>query len=188
MYYYLIGKIIVKQPPLLIIDVGGVGYELFCSFASIHAMPDIGQEAKVLTHLVVREDAQIIYGFENEVERSAFKDLIKVNGVGPKLAISILSGISPKTLYQAVNRKDFTILTKLPGVGKKTAERLLLDLKGKDVADFSVIAATSIEDDAISALVALGFKAKDAISAVKKVYADDLTSQDLIKKALAEVN
>lgn len=125
------GIIIEKQPPLVLIEVGGVGYEVHMPMTCFYELPEAGQEAFVFTHFVVREDAQLLYGFNNKQERTLFKELIKTNGVGPKLALAILSGMSAQQFVNAVEREEVVALVKLPGIGKKTAERLIVEMKDR---------------------------------------------------------
>lgn len=124
------GTLIAKQPPRVIIDVQGVGYEIDVPMSTLYELPDLGRPATLLTHLIVREDAQLLYGFATEPERSAFRELIRVSGVGPRIALAVLSGLSVDQLAQAVSLQETGLLTRVPGIGKKTAERLILELKG----------------------------------------------------------
>lgn len=194
------GKLIEKQPPEILLDVQGVGYELLLPMTSFYALPDIGQECTLFTHLAVREDAHQLFGFAAKTDRTLFRELIKTNGVGPKLALAILSAMSVQEFAYAIEREELSKLVKIPGVGKKTAERLLVELKGKfkgvGQADFFVeskrISAPdmpSIETDtpdaeAVAALVALGYKPAEALKMVKKVANANLTSEQLIREAL----
>lgn len=197
----LTGKIIEKQPPNLLIDVQGVGYEVAVSMRTMFQLPDSSDSLVGLyTHLVVREDAQLLYGFYDVFERELFRALIKVNGVGPKMAITLLSKIAPEDFIRCVREQDSSGLVKLPGVGKKTAERLLIemrdrivDLPGNHIAMPSE-SATMVNDfthrarqDAVSALVALGYKLQTAQQAIKQIKEDDLTTQALIRIALQQI-
>lgn len=195
------GTIIEKIPPEIVLDVAGVGYEIQLPMTSFYALPDINQNVTLFTHFVVREDAQLLFGFTERAERSLFRILIKANGVGPKLACTILSGMSSGQFVQAVMHEDITALVKMPGVGKKTAERLVVELKDKlndleatpsahvamqKSADApSVLSHTmSASDEAISALIALGYKRTQAETTVKKVAQENATSEQLIRDAL----
>lgn len=191
----LIGKIILKKPPQVLIDVNGVGYEVEAPMTTFYALPDVGSEAVLLTHMVVREDAQLLYGFASESERTMFRLLIRINGVGPKLGITILSGIASAELSRCVSENDVATLVKLPGIGKKTAERLIIELKDrlKDIVPEGADAATlslsinsqkTDEEDALSALIALGYKPPEASRMVKSVDAKGLSSEDIIRLAL----
>ena len=165
------GIILEKQAPELVIDVHGVGYELQAPLSTFYKLPAPGQEVVLYTHFVVREDAQILFGFGSSQEREAFRQLIKISGVGPRTALSVLSGMSVSELAQAVTLQEPGRLTKVPGIGKKTAERLLLELKGKLGADIGA-SATWVNDaqaDILQALLALGYSDKEAVAAVKEL-------------------
>ncbi len=174
-----------KNPPQVIVDCGGVGYEVQVPMSTFYNLPATGERISLLTHFVVREDAQILYGFSTTVERAAFRELIKISGVGPRTALSVLSGMSVGELSQAVTLQEAGRLIKVPGIGKKTAERLLLELKGKLGADIG--AATTVANDAqadiLQALLALGYSDKEAAAALKALPADVGVS-DGIKLAL----
>ncbi|WP_439259288.1 Holliday junction branch migration protein RuvA [Lonepinella sp. BR2930] len=194
------GKLIEKHPPEILLDVQGVGYELLLPMTSFYNLPEIEQDCILFTHLVVREDAHLLFGFSHKQDRSLFRELIKTNGVGPKLALAILSAMSVSEFAYAIEHEELSKLVKIPGVGKKTAERLLVELKGKfkgvGQGDFFVksnylpaverISATEnvATDDAVSALIALGYKPMDAEKMVKKVAKQDLSSEQLIREAL----
>ncbi|EAR60131.1 Holliday junction branch migration protein RuvA [Neptuniibacter caesariensis] len=199
------GELIEKQPPQLVIDVQGVGYEVEASMNTFYRLPELGSTLTLFTHFVVREDAQLLYGFYDKEERSLFRTLIKANGVGPKLAITILSGISTSEFVRCVNDGDTASLIKLPGVGKKTAERLIVEMKDKIKAlgletsgDFELSAAdgpdmASFEPqadnraEAESALVALGYKPVQATKAIEQVFktlGSSASSEELIRHAL----
>lgn len=194
----LTGIVADKQAPDVLIDVNGVGYEVQLPLNSFYELPEEGQQAVIYTHFVVREDAQLLYGFSSKQERSLFRLLIKANGVGPKLGLTILSGLTAEQFVACVEQDDVTTLVKLPGVGKKTAERLLIEMRDRikalDVApDFmpklemesNVLANKANDfDDAVSALVALGYSSQQANKAVKAVHADGLDSEALIRNAL----
>lgn len=196
------GIIIEKQPPEVLIEVNGVGYEVAMPMTCFYELPDNGQEVTILTHFIVREDAQLLYGFNSQQERLLFRELIKVNGVGPKLALAILSGMSATQFVAAVEQSEIKTLVKLPGVGTKTAERLIVEMKdrfknfGGDLlnrtvptnsTDKSVQAmklSNQIESEAISALIALGYKPQEASKIISKVIKPDMDSETLIKEAL----
>jgi Holliday junction DNA helicase RuvA len=187
---YISGILKDKKPPIILIEVHGLGYEVLCSMNTIYALPDVGAAVSLLTQFIVREDAQLLYGFNTSIERDIFRILIKVSGVGPKLALCVLSGMTPDNFIHAVNQQDSARLTKVPGIGKKTAERLIVEIKDKlgSLGAGSLQHASSDENDAVSALVSLGYKAKEAAEYVRKVYVDGYDSQRLIKLALQEVH
>lgn len=183
----LTGTLAAKHPPEVIIDCHGVGYEVQVPMGTFYQLPAVGQSVSLLTHFVVREDAQLLYGFATAQERQTFRELIKVSGVGPRTALSILSGLSADDLAQAVSQQEVGRLVKVPGIGKKTAERLLLELKGKlgdALVAGSALQATSAERaDILQALLALGYNDKEANAALKALPADVGVS-DGIKLAL----
>jgi Holliday junction DNA helicase RuvA len=160
----LIGRLASKHPPQLLVDVGGVGYEVEVPMSTFYSLPAAGEAVTLFTHLVVREDAHVLYGFASLEERTAFRQLIRISGVGARTALAVLSGLSVGDLAQAVALQEAQILTKVPGIGKKTAERLLLELKGK-LADARPGAAGS--SDILNALLGLGYSDKEAQAAVK---------------------
>jgi Holliday junction DNA helicase RuvA len=193
------GNIIEKQPPVTLLEVGGVGYEVQMPMSCFYELPDVGQEAIVYTHFVVREDAQLLYGFNTTRERALFREVIKANGVGPKLGLAILSGMTAEQFVDCVEREDISTLVKLPGVGKKTAERLVVEMKdrlkgwsGGDLFSSGQSVTTGIRapsvndivDEAVSALVALGYKDVQAIKIVKQVSEPNMSSEALIRAAL----
>jgi Holliday junction DNA helicase RuvA len=182
----LAGTLLEKRPPLVLIDVQGVGYEVDVPMSSFYNLPAVGEGVVLLTHFVVREDAQLLYGFLTAKERDAFRVLIRITGVGPKLALSVLSGLSVDELAQAVAMQETGRLTRVPGIGKKTAERLLLELKGK-LADTLPVAASSspagVAHDALNALLALGYSDKEALPALKQLP-EDLSLEEAIRQAL----
>ena len=163
-----------KNPPQVLVDCGGVGYEVQVPMSTFYNLPAVGTRVSLLTHFVVREDAQILYGFETASEREAFRQLIKISGVGPRTALSVLSGLSVVELAQAVTLQEGGRLVKVPGIGKKTAERLLLELKGKLGADIGA-AASPVNDaqaDILQALLALGYSDKEAALSLKALPVD----------------
>ncbi|TKB50567.1 Holliday junction branch migration protein RuvA [Ferrimonas sediminicola] len=197
------GTLIEKQAPEVLIDCGGVGYEVQLPMTSFYQLPEVGQPCTLVTHFVVREDAQLLYGFATRAERALFRELIKTNGIGPKMALAILSGMSAEQFVAAVQREDITGITKVPGVGKKTAERLVVEMRDRmkgfvaslatpnadafaldNPVENTFITAPDASEDAIAALEALGYKATVAKKAVEKVRAPGATSEQLIKDAL----
>lgn len=185
------GTLADKQPPQVLVDVGGVGYELDVPMSTFFNLPALGERVVLLTHFVVREDAQILFGFLTAAERATFKELVKISGVGPRTALSILSGLSVGELAAAVSRQDGARLVKVPGIGKKTAERLLLELKGKLGADLSLPAGAAALSDAqgdiAQALQALGYSDREAQAALKALP-PDVGVSDGIKLALKALN
>ncbi len=199
---HLRGILTVKKPPLLVVEVHGVGYELQASMTTIYALPAINSEVFLYTHFIVREDAQLLYAFADESERLLFRQIIKVTGVGPKLALAILSGMNVASFIQCIENRDTSRLVKLPGVGAKTAERLIIEMKDKLDKQFtgSLHALDSIiidntqaslkqiaQQDAVSALIALGYKPHDAQTTIRKVYVEDADSEALIRLALQAI-
>ena len=187
------GELVSKQSPQLLVDVNGVGYEVESPMSTIFELPDIGQPVVLLTHLVVREDAQILYAFLSEAERLLFRTLIKVNGVGPKMALGILSAMNPVEFKTCVLQGDAAALTKIPGVGKKTAERLIVEMrdrleKATDGISMSPDTITSRHKDplqeATQALVALGYKPVEASRMISAINSHDLSSDEIIRQAL----
>ena len=186
----LSGLLAEKTPPQVLVDVEGVGYELDVPMSTFYNLPGLGEKVTLLTHFVVREDAQLLFGFLTATERATFRELVKISGVGPRTALSILSGLSVTELAQAVSRQDGARLVKVPGIGKKTAERLLLELKGKLGADLtqpSASAFTEAQGDIAQALQALGYNEREAQAALKQLSADVGVS-DGIKLALKALN
>ena len=179
-----------KNPPQDIVDCGGVGYEVQVPMSTFYNLPADGQKVTLLTHFVVREDAQILYGFATSTEREAFRELIKISGVGPRTALAVLSGMGVADLAQAITLQEVGRLMKVPGIGKKTAERLLLELKGKLGADIGLPmgAADDAQADILQALLALGYSDKEAPAALKALPKDVGVSEGikLALKALAK--
>jgi len=183
------GRISLKVPPQLMIDVSGVGYELEAPMSTFFHLPAVGQEVRLLTHLVVREDAHMLYGFGTEDERRLFRSLIKVSGVGPKIALALLSGISVEGFAHCIQNQDAAALTKVPGIGRKTAERLLIEMRdrlGSPETQGSVVVpvGASAESEAFGALVALGYKPAEATRLLKFAGPGTHSTEDLIRKAL----
>ena len=182
----LTGQLAEKNPPEILVDCHGVGYEVLVPMSTFYNLPALGEQVTLLTHFVVREDAQLLFGFATAQERAAFRQLIKISGVGARTALSILSGLSVDDLAQAVAAQESGRLIKVPGIGKKTAERLLLELKGKlgaDIASAPHPASSAAQADILQALLALGYSDKDAAAALKALPADVGVS-DGIKLAL----
>jgi Holliday junction DNA helicase RuvA len=160
------GKLVSKNPPQVLLDVQGVGYEVEVPMSTFYSLPATGETVTLLTHLVVREDAHVLYGFATAEERSAFRQLIRISGVGARTALAVLSGLSVAELAGAVAMQDAARLIKVPGIGRKTAERLLLELKGK-IAEGAAKPAAGAAGDVVNALVGLGYSEKEALAAVK---------------------
>lgn len=186
----LTGQLAEKNPPQVLLDVNGVGYEVAVPMSSFYNLPGLGEKVTLLTHFVVREDAQVLFGFLTHEERSTFVQLVKISGVGPRTALSILSGLSVAELAQAVSLQESSRLIKVPGIGKKTAERLLLELKGK-LGDTLTAPSASVQNDAqgdiLQALLALGYSDREAAASLKALPADVGVSEGikLALKALA---
>jgi len=183
----LSGTLLEKNPPQILLDVQGVGYEVDVPMSTFYNLPGLNEKVVLHTEFIVREDAHLLFGFLTQEERIAFRQLLKISGVGPKLALSVLSGLSMSDLAMAVANKDATRLTKIPGVGKKTAERLLLELQGKFVANTagttSAVAMESSGSDIVNALLGLGYKDKEAEWAAKQLP-KDVGLSDGIRQAL----
>jgi holliday junction DNA helicase RuvA len=179
------GILIEKHPPQIVLDVNGVGYELDVSMATFYNLPSLGEKVSLHTQLVIREDAHLLFGFGSEMERRAFRELVKVTGIGAKTALSVLSGLSVEDLASAVAAQETGRLVKTPGIGKKTAERLLLELRGK--LDFAVVALPGTparpSDDVRQALLALGYNDKEADLAIRQLPVD-LAVSEAIRQAL----
>lgn len=190
------GVILEKRPPWLLLDVHGVGYEIEAPMTTFYRLPAVGAEVSLHIHLVVREDAHLLYGFMEAHERALFRTLIKVSGVGARLALAILSGMEADSFARCVQEGDVASLTRLPGIGKKTAERLVVEMRDR-LADWGGGAVLPVGgrpggsgtpvtpvDDAVSALMALGYKQAEAVRAVKAVAAEGLSSEEIIRHAL----
>ena len=181
------GILLDKTPPLALIDCNGVGYECEVPMSTFYLLPQVGDKVTLLTHFVVREDAQLLFGFGTNQERLMFRQLLKVNGIGAKSALAILSGLSIDELIQAVSLQEAGLLTRVPGIGKKTAERLLLELKDKFTLDSALSikgsGITSISQDVLNALIALGYNERESLNIVKSLDIN-LTVNDGIKQAL----
>ncbi len=195
------GQVAAKLPPMILLDVNGVGYEIEAPMSTFYNLPEVGAETTLVTHLAVREDAHILYGFSSEKERLLFRTLLKVNGVGAKMALVILSGMSATEFAFCVQSEDTSALVRLPGIGKKTAERLIIEMRDRlDKIDISLPGNPSPDNtqvaaaaegtavaDAVSALIALGYKPVDASRMVRGVETGDLASEEIIRKALQTV-
>lgn len=196
------GTLAEKQPPEILVDVAGVGYEIHMPMTSFYQLPAVGEEVVVYTHFVVREDAQLLFGFADKMERGLFRELIKANGVGPKLGLAILSGMSASQFLASVQNEDVSALVSLPGIGKKTAERLVVELKDR-LANFgkaqsiavpppsgdllstnTIVAVNDAREEAQSALIALGYKPAQASKLVDSVYKEGMESEALIRESL----
>ncbi len=191
---FIRGKLFSKTPPQLVVDVQGVGYEVEAPMTTFYDLPALGEEVQLFTHLVIREDAHILFAFATESDRKMFRALIKVNGVGPKLALTILSGQSAEEFHRCIHDNDVQALVRLPGIGKKTAERLVIEMRDRlpDSLEPSEpgqsAAVTQIQvnpkQEAISALCALGYKPQDASKMVQNIAQEDKACEDIIKLAL----
>lgn len=199
MIAWLSGQLLAKNPPTVLLDVNGVGYEMEAPLSVFYQLPDVGETVSLFTHLVVREDAQLLFAFESELQRDIFRTLIRVNGVGPKVALAILSTLTIDELMFAMSQEDVKLLTKVPGIGAKTAQRLLVELKDRLEKEFADISASATSDgtvagaarnaqqDAISALESLGYKAADATKVVRSLPTD-LSSEELIRQSLRQLS
>jgi len=193
---FLRGILVYKAAPFLVLDVQGVGYEVEAPMTTFYDLPPINQEIKLHTHLVVREDAHILFGFSAEAERSLFRTLIKVNGVGPKLALTILSGQSAEEFHRCIHDNDTQALVRLPGVGKKTAERLVIEMRDRlpNLGDSVITDAVTLgsaarlvgnpKQEAVNALCSLGYKPLDASKMVQNISAEGKSCEDIIRQAL----
>jgi holliday junction DNA helicase RuvA len=186
------GRIASKSPPQLMVDVGGLGYELEAPMSTFFHLPAVGEEVSLLTHLVVREDAHVLYAFATEGERRLFRSLIKVSGVGPKIALALLSGISVDAFSRCVVNEDITALTKVPGIGRKTAERLVVEMRDRlkdseapaGLGVVPIAASASPESEAYGALIALGYRPAEATRLLKAAGPGTHSTEELIRRAL----
>lgn len=194
---FIRGKLVTKKPPLLVLDVQGVGYEIEAPMTTFYNLPSMGEIIQLHTHLVVREDAHILFGFSTEADRLMFRTLIKVNGVGPKLALTILSGQSAEEFQRCIHDNDTAALIRLPGVGKKTAERLIIELRdklpalceaggsqGNSMPNEAGLPRNNARQEAISALCSLGYKAQDASKMVQGIPQGEQSCEEIIRLAL----
>jgi Holliday junction DNA helicase RuvA len=191
---FLKGRLAVKQPPMLLVDVNGVGYELEAPMSTFYGLPGTGEPVALFTHLVVREDAHILYGFGTESERRLFRGLLKVSGVGPKIALGILSGASVEDFLRTIEAEDVAMLTRIPGIGRKTAERVIIEMRdsvqklaapasgGQSAAALG--AAPSPQSEAFSALIALGYKPPEVTRLLKSADEPGLSTTEIIRRAL----
>lgn len=181
----LTGLLLEKNPPQVVIDVHGLGYEVDVPMSTFYNLPAIGEKMSLLTHFVVREDGQFLFGFASESERFAFRQLIKISGIGARMALAVLSGLSVTDLAQAIARQEVGRLIKVPGIGRKTAERLLLELKGKlaDALPSATIAVEDCQHDILNALLSLGYNDREAAAAMKPL-AIGISTSDGIRQAL----
>jgi holliday junction DNA helicase RuvA len=185
------GRISSKTPPQLTVEVGGVGYELEAPMSTFFHLPAIGQDVRLLTHFVVREDAQLLYGFATEDERRLFRSVLKVSGIGPKIALALLSGISVEAFVMCVQNQDVAALVRVPGIGRKTAERLLVEMRDRlrpagatEPGAVSVAAEASPEAEAFGALIALGYRPAEATRLLKAAGPGTHSTEELIRRAL----
>ncbi len=190
---FLRGTLVIKQPPRLTLDVNGIGYEIEAPMSTFYDLPDCGEPLQLVTHLVIRDDAHVLYGFASEAERALFRSLLKVSGVGARIGLGILSGISVDGFRRCVLERDSVALTRLPGIGRKTAERLLVEMPDRlPEVDLSAGAAgngaANAEGEAHGALVALGYKPAEALRMLKGLDATTLRAEDLIREALKQVH
>jgi Holliday junction DNA helicase RuvA len=189
------GKLVVKAPPHLTVDVGGVGYDIEAPMSTFYTLPALGSDVRLLTHLVVREDAHILYGFGTQEERALFRNLLKVSGIGPKIALAILSGVSVEGFASCVKLQDAAALTRIPGVGRKTADRLMIEMRDRlDALNHSAAPGAPpmsgenrTEGEAWSALVALGYKPAEVTQMLKPFAGSGGTTEELIRRALQGV-
>ena len=182
------GRILSKTPPQLLVEAGGLGYELEAPMSTFFHLPAVGEEVRLLTHLVVREDAHVLYAFGTEEERRLFRSLIKVSGVGPKIALALLSGISVEAFAQCIQSQDVAALIKVPGIGRKTAERLVVEMRDRleagAAAAIAVPVGSSPEAEAFGALVALGYRPAEATRLLKAAGPGTHSTEELIRRAL----
>jgi len=196
---FLSGKLAHKHPPFLLLDVGGVGYELEAPMTTFYQLPDAGQPAALFVHHLVREDAQLLFGFSDRAQRELFRALLKVTGIGPRVALAILSTLSAEQLVACIQHADVKTLTRVPGIGAKTAERMILDMRDRiasagatgaadDATGAAAEAAHDPVQDAVGALIALGYKAAEAAKAVRAVEGKSGERDDLIRNALQHLS
>jgi holliday junction DNA helicase RuvA len=191
---FLKGRLASKQPPALLVDVGGVGYELEAPMSTFYGLPAAGEAVALFTHLVIREDAHILFGFGTDGERRLFRSLLKVSGVGPKIALGVLSGVSVEDFLRIIEAEDIAMLCRIPGIGRKTAERVIIEMRdsvskfrdgaGSSFAAVSFGANASPQSEAFGALVALGYKPVEVTRLLKLIEAPDLATEELIRRAL----
>jgi Holliday junction DNA helicase RuvA len=186
------GTLVSKRPPWLTLDVGGVGYELEAPMSTFYRLPDTGRELMLVTHLVVREDAHSLYGFFTEAERALFRNLLKISGIGPRIALGVLSGMSVEGFYQCIRDKNVASLVKIPGVGQKTADLLMLKMKDRlpesIEAERALPARSQAEGEASGALLALGYKPGEVVKMLKDLDGVRLSTEEMIREALRRVH
>jgi len=187
------GTLISKRPPWLMLDVGGVGYELEAPMSTFYRLPDTGRELMLVTHLAIREDAHVLYGFFTEAERALFRNLLKISGVGPRIALGVLSGMSVEGFYQCIRDKNVASLVKIPGVGQKTADLLMLKMKDRlpeamDTERAALPARSTAEGEASGALIALGYKPGEVLKMLKDLDSVKLSTEEMIREALRRVH
>lgn len=187
---FLKGVLLAKHPPSLLLDVGGVGYEVEAPMSTFYALPDVGSRAELYTHLVVREDAHTLFGFASQAERQLFRDLLRVSGIGARMALAILSGSSVEAFARCIQAGDVASLTRIPGIGKKTAERLVVEMRDRlersplPTGAAGMPGAASASDEAQDALVALGYKPAEAQRLIRSVSAEGKSTEEVIRAAL----
>ena len=192
---FLKGRLAVKQPPMLMVDVNGVGYEMEAPMSTFYGLPAAGEPVALFTHLVVREDAHILYAFGTDGERRLFRGLLKVSGVGPKIALGILSGASVEDFLRTIEAEDVAMLTRIPGIGRKTAERVIIEMRdsvkklsmpaaGGTPAGMGMATAATPQSEAFSALIALGYKPPEVVRLLKSIDEPDLATTEIIRRAL----
>jgi Holliday junction DNA helicase RuvA len=192
---FLKGRLAVKLPPMLLVDVNGVGYELEAPMSTFYSLPAVGEAVALFTHLVVREDAHILFGFGSDSERRLFRGLLKVSGVGPKIALGVLSGASVEDFLRIIEAEDVAMLTRIPGIGRKTAERIIIEMRdsvqklsmpaaGSAANALSPAAAASPQSEAFSALIALGYKPPEITRLLKSADEPGLSTTEIIRRAL----
>lgn len=188
----LTGLLLEKQPPYVLIDLQGIGYEVQVPMTTFYQLPELNQKVTLYTHFVVREDVQALYGFHDKEHRSLFRQIIKTSGIGPKMGLAILSGMNAQVFMQHIYNQDIAQLTKIPGIGKRTAERLLIEMRdkfsGHETSHFNLnTKSTDPQQEAISALIALGYREQDATRCITQLATPTHTSQDLIRLALQQL-
>jgi Holliday junction DNA helicase RuvA len=188
MLAYLYGTLVEKHPPQVVIDISGVAYEVWVPLSTFWKLGEIGQPQKLYIHMIVREDSHTLYGFATDTDKRFFNQLLKVNGIGPKVALGILSGLSVTECHQAILSKDVAMLTRIPGIGKKTAERLIIEIQDKLEGLPIALGTSRAQQDALEALQSLGYTAKEAQKAIAKVGKTIDNSESLIKQALQGLN
>jgi Holliday junction DNA helicase RuvA len=188
---FLKGTLVEKKPPRVLLEVGGVGYELAAPMSTFYRLPQVGERATLVTHLLIREDAHSLYGFSTEAERALFRDLLKVSGVGARIALAVLSGMSVEGFWRCVVHKDLLSLTRIPGVGRKTAERLLVEMADRLPEEGGTAAAgvaIGAHGEAQDALLALGYKPAEVGRMLKDLEATRMSTEDMIREALRRVH